>query len=291
MPRKETHNAIVTRNIEADEATTLLLRGAVYFNSPTLFEGEYPLPAFPCFPFASAPNGAGFFFVPKVGDEIEVEVFVDDPNNPDDTTDAELPEPRWVCMIYSDAADIAEEFKVNYPFRMGWKTNSGHILLFDDKEGKELVKMAHKIGTFFEWTKDGDWLEKIVRNKVIDIVKNLTVTIGGDETETVEGKSVKTVTGLFTVTADGAITLNTKAAMNLLSDAAAKLAGKAGTNIGDASSPTVVDGAIFQVNAPISQIGGATPVARLGDQAVGTGNAGAPVMSTIIQGSPTVGVG
>ena len=56
MGIKEVHRAIVVRNEDDDEG--LNLRGAVFFEAKTLFDGEYPLPAMPCFPFASA-NGAG----------------------------------------------------------------------------------------------------------------------------------------------------------------------------------------------------------------------------------------
>ena len=103
MAKKEIHNAIVTRNTDLDLGVAL--RGGVFFNAPTLFDGEYPEPAMPCFPFAST-KGAGLFFIPQVGDEIEVEILVDDGTF--DTSDVEVPEPRWRCMIYSAAADIAE---------------------------------------------------------------------------------------------------------------------------------------------------------------------------------------
>jgi len=136
MSVKQTHNAIVTRNTDPDLGVGL--RGGVFFEAPTIFDGEYPLPALPCYPYASA-NGAGFFFVPKVGDEIEIEIEMDDGSF--DTTDVELPEPRWRCMVYSTSADIAEEFKKNYTKRMGWKTNSGHILMFDDTEGEERFEL------------------------------------------------------------------------------------------------------------------------------------------------------
>ena len=286
MGRKEVHNAIVTRNIDSNEGTKL--RGAVFFEAKSLFDGEYPLPALPCFPFASA-KGAGFFVVPKVGDEIEVEIDIDD---------VTVPEPRWRCMIYSDAADIDPIFKTNYPWRMGWKTNSGHYLMFDDREGEEMLKLFHKLGTYLEVNKEGSWLEHIVKDKIINIVKNLSVTVGGNETENVTGDSVKTVTGLFTVNAQGKITLNTQAAMDLLAEAALKIAGKGGTTVGDSSSATTVEGSAMEVNAPSTifnsstvQAGGGTPVARLGDQCIGTGNLGAPVVSTIIQGSAVLGAG
>lgn len=185
MSTKEIHNAIVVRNTDDDEG--LKLRGAVFFNAPTLFSGEFPEPAFPCFPFASS-NGAGMFYVPKVDDEIEIEIEVDD--GTDDTTDIELPEPRYRCMIYSDEADIDAIFKVNYPFRMGWKSNSGHYLLFDDSKGNELVKLFHTIGTFIEMDKDGNYIENVIKDK--------TSTVGGNITEIVEGDITKLIAGDLT---------------------------------------------------------------------------------------------
>lgn len=189
MARVEVHNAIVTRNL--DPALGASLRGAVYFNAPTLFEGEFPLPASPCFPFASD-KGAGIFFVPQVGDEIEVEILADDGTF--DTSDVELPEPRWRCMLYSDAAEIAEEFQSNYTKTMGWKTNSGHILLFDDSEGEEFLRLAHKIGTILEIDKEGSWLETIVKNKISEITENFTINVGKDLTITVTENKTVTVT-------------------------------------------------------------------------------------------------
>lgn len=198
MAKKEIHNAIVTRNTDIDLGVAL--RGGVFFNAPTLFDGEYPDPAFPCFPFASV-KGAGLFFVPQVGDEIEVEILVDDGTS--DTSDVEVPEPRWRCMVYSSSADIAEEFKKNYTRRMGWKSNSGHLFLFDDKEGEELVQLSHKIGTILQWDKDGNWIEKIIKDKVSEVAGKYIQTVGGDYTETVSGKKVINVTGNVEVNTQG----------------------------------------------------------------------------------------
>lgn len=155
MAHKEIHNAIVTRNTDPDLG--LKLRGAIYFNAPTLYDGEFPLPAYPCFPFASD-RGAGMFWVPKVNDEIEVEVLADDGS--DDTSDIELPEPRYRCMVYSDVADIDDIFKINYPYRMGWKTNSGHYLLFDDFENKQFISLVTGKGHQFVLSDEKD-LERI----------------------------------------------------------------------------------------------------------------------------------
>lgn len=152
---KQIHNAIVTRNTDQDQG--LKLRGAIYFEAPTLFDGEFPLPAVPCFPFASD-GGAGMFWVPQVGDEIEVEIEADDGS--DDTVDVEIPEPRYRCMVYSDVADIDDIFKVNYTRRSGWKTNSGHYLLFDDTDDKQFLSLVTGKGHQFIMSDEKD-LEKI----------------------------------------------------------------------------------------------------------------------------------
>lgn len=186
MSRTEKHNAIVTRNVpnESDDVTNL--RGGVFFEAPTLFEGEYPEAAFPCFPFASN-NGAGMFWVPKPGDEIEVWLLVEDENNPFDTSDIEVPEPRYICMIYNDVNEVDEEFLFNYPNRMGWKTNSGHIILFDDGEGVELFRMAHALGQFIEMNAGGQIKQKSLKDFITDVGKDEIKTVRRNQDQTVLG--------------------------------------------------------------------------------------------------------
>jgi hypothetical protein len=70
--------------------------------------------------------------------------------------------------------------------------------------------------------------------------------------------------------------------MMVSSDAKATFKGTAGTDVGTSAAPTKVDGATVML------AGGAKPVATLGCKAIGVGNLGAPVVSTIIQGSPKV---
>lgn len=72
----------------------------------------------------------------------------------------------------------------------------------------------------------------------------------------------------------GLITINTSGT--------AKFTGEGGTEVGAASSATQVKG------STVALAGGGAPVARLGDQAIGIGNMGAPVVSNITQGSPKV---
>lgn len=255
MARLETHNAIVTRN--TDESLGAALRGAVFFEAPSLFDGEYPHPALPCFPFASA-VGAGMFFVPKVGDEIEVVIRVDDPSRPHDTEDAELPEPRWVCMIYSDIAEIFSEFQKNYPFRMGWVSNSGHQLIFDDMDGEELVRLAHTVGTFIEMDRTGDYTESVQRNKIsnifgdkiAEIQKTKRELIGGnheveirkDKTELIKGNYTLEILGEYILRHQGNQTFEINELIQTLGSLDQTIRGARSVKV-DGGNSTIVGGA------------------------------------------------
>lgn len=223
--KKEYHIGIVTRNIEKasgitnPETTSTVsaqtLRGAVYFASDTLFDGEYPEPADPSFGYASN-NGAGFFWVPRVGDSLLIEIDVSLDN----------PQPRYICSWYNNDNDIHPEFITNYPRRLGWATNCGHILVFDDTENEEFIMFSHMTSTRFEWDYSGDWYEDIVRNKIImirnsldesiqrdsrsEILGSRSVLIRNDETVEVTGNSSKKIGGDYTLEIDGVYRLKYK---------------------------------------------------------------------------------
>lgn len=276
--RTEKHFAIVTRVEDPDLKEAL--RGAVFFKSDTLTgTTEYPEPAEPSFPLAGA-KGEGFFWVPQVGDQIEVEINAEDENA----------NPKYTRMLYSSEDEIAPEFKENYPFRMGWKTRAGHILLFDNKAEMEMVKFAHKIGTGFTWDKDG--------NEIKNIVKNLLETIKGEVKREITGQvmevfkaEVKREYGAkvsekykndLVQDIQGGLTVKSKKDLMFDANGKATIKGKGGTDVGSGASATNVMGS--QVNLG----GGGLPVAKVGSQCIGVGNAGAPVVSNIVDGSATV---
>jgi hypothetical protein len=87
------------------------------------------------------------------------------------------------------------------------------------------------------------------------------------------GMSMKSV-DKFDIEATGDATIK--------SDAKVTVEGTGGTDLGSAASVTNVNGQI------VNLAGGGVPVARVGDQAIGVGNAGAPVVSFIVSGSPLV---
>jgi hypothetical protein len=107
---------------------------------------EYPKWAEPAFPFVSK-NSAVFFFVPDVEMPVEIEF------------DPEEEIPRYRAGVITNENPLDDKFKKNYPHRRGINTPSGHILIFDDK--------------------DGDWLEEIVRDKVVKIMRDWLVEVIG----------------------------------------------------------------------------------------------------------------
>lgn len=274
----EKHFAIVTRVEDPDLKTAL--RGAVFFKSDTLTgKSEYPEPAEPSFPLAGG-KGEGFFWVPQVGDQIEIEINKEDENA----------NPKYTRMLYSSEDDIPDEFKENYPFRMGWRTRVGHILLFDNKAEMEMVKFAHKIGTGFEWDKDGNEIKTIVKNLVESIKGEVTREIKGQVSEMFKAEVKRTYGAKVSETykndlvqdIQGGLTTKSKKDLMLEANGKGTFKGKGGTDVGSAAGPTNVLGS--QVNLG----GGGLPVAKVGSQVIGVGNLGAPVVSNIVDGSATV---
>lgn len=221
----EKHFGIVTRNV--DDRIGAQGRGLVFFKSDTLSgDAEFGEPAEPSFPLAGQ-NQEGFFWVPQVGDQIEIEV-----NRAD-----EHMVPRYTRMLYSSEDDIAEEFKVNYPNRMGWKTRRGHIFFFDNTppEGGEdegldklLVKLAHTIGTGFEWHKNGDEIKTIIRDLKETIQRNVIREVVGTVTETLKAEVTREITGKLTET--------------IKNDVQRKIQGNITQNIGGDSTDSVGGG-------------------------------------------------
>ena len=311
---KQYHYAIVSRVPEDAE-----LRGAIFIKSDTLTNGsEWPDAIEPSFPHAGA-GGEGFFWVPRVGDQIEIEIDLAD----------EHPVPKYTRMMYSDEDDIADEFKENYPFRMGWRSREGHIFYFDNKEDALAVKLAHTIGTGFEWDKDGNEIKKVIgdlretiEKKVIREVKDQVTemfkaeikrtmdakvqeTYKKDLIQEIQGALKQTIKKEFKLEATKDINMETMAKMNLkatqdfavealkimltsqstldiLATAALTIAGTASTTVGSASGATDVLGSI------VNLAGGGLPVALVTSQTIGQGNLGAPVVSLNVQGATKV---
>lgn len=94
-----------------------------------------------------AGDGTGIFWPPE--DSEFVFVFFDngDPTKP----------MAYVGGWYA-RDEVPEEFdpdEEGHPKKRGFKTPGGHVILLDDTDGKEIIRIRHKDGTVVEWTDDG----------------------------------------------------------------------------------------------------------------------------------------
>lgn len=106
-------------------------------------------------------------------------------------------------------------------------------------------------------------------------------TSGGMNMKSIDKMTLQ-ATGDATLKSDAKVTVQGASGVDVKSDASVKVSGTGGTEVGSGSSATQVQG------QTVALAGGGLGVARLGDQVMGIGNLGAPVISTIIQGSPKV---
>lgn len=104
---------------------------------------EYPEWMDPIWP------GGQWICIPEPGDTVECVL----PEGEDQIEFAS--EVRYRGVLFDASNPVPDEFKTNYPYRRGWKTNAGHILIIDDKQGSEEITLKHKDGHLVSLTNAG----------------------------------------------------------------------------------------------------------------------------------------
>lgn len=249
-------------------------------------------------------NSPGMFSVPSVKDIVFVTCESGDPEYAY----------AWGNITKGIKAkpDIPDIFKRDVPTNRGLYSPGGHTIELDDGEAKSSAdpnynnlstthrgiritsKSGHTIAiyddpdggiesiTIIDKSQDGIIFNS--KEKKVTLVSKGQMQITADETLTITANKdilVKAVNDQevhdvqkFIVSATGD--------MQATSGANATFSGTSKTTLGDAGSPTNVDGTMIKL------AGGGPGIARLGDRSFGIGNLGAPVSSTIIQGSTKV---
>lgn len=138
---KETCSAIVSSTDDPKQLGRIRVKCETLTGDP-----DVELPRFiePCLDW-------GMFFIPDVGEEIEIEYIVSGDQDEGVPYQAFIEEPRYKWRgkrFRSDGGEaprpIDELFKQNYGKRRGFVSPGGHILLFDDTIGSEQVTLAWK---------------------------------------------------------------------------------------------------------------------------------------------------
>lgn len=142
----ERYPATVTNNEDPDKLGRVKVKSLQLMGDETV---EYPDFIDPAFDW-------GWFYVPDVGEEIEIEVVVKDDQSEGVPGQAflEQPRPRWRNKRFSSDEGEAPRppnglfTSKNYGKRRGFATPNGHVLLFDDTPGDESIILT--------WKKNGE---------------------------------------------------------------------------------------------------------------------------------------
>ena len=101
--------------------------GRLRANVPELLDEEITDWALPCMPYGGTPR-QGMFMVPEVGAQVWIEFEAGD-----------ISHPIWVGTFWKKAWDQEPTIRMI-------QTKSGHVLRFDDEEGKEDIRFLHSAG-------------------------------------------------------------------------------------------------------------------------------------------------
>lgn len=154
------HRAIVTQNEDPEKIGRIIVKCQTLIS----FEEELPFwiePA-PVFVTKESPGngrgGGGFFFVPEIGSEVELDV-LDNTSSDQQAGESFLqtPDIRYIAPPFSTTQNIPGEFTDGYPKRCGIKTSAGHVILFDNTDGKEeldIIASFSNAQTVFRMVKD-----------------------------------------------------------------------------------------------------------------------------------------
>ncbi len=99
--------------------------------------------ALPCLPFGGA-AGHGFFAVPEVGAQVWAEF-----------EEGDIHRPVWVGTFWQQEQDVPEGAGISPPTTRLFRTPSGHVLQFDDKQDEEQIRLRHPKEATVVIDKDG----------------------------------------------------------------------------------------------------------------------------------------
>jgi phage baseplate assembly protein gpV len=106
-------------------------RGRLRLVIPSVFADQPTDWALPCMPYGGRP-GEGMFMVP----ENEAQVWVE-------FEEGDIHKPLWVGTFWQQESDVPKDAAKKEPTTRLLQTKSGHILQFDDAEGKERFRLHH----------------------------------------------------------------------------------------------------------------------------------------------------
>lgn len=248
-------------------------------------------------------NSPGMFSVPSIKDVVFITC---------ESGEAEHSY-AWGNITKGDKAkpDLPDRFKRTVPTNRGLYTPGGNFIELDDGEAKpgadpkasnlstkkrgiRISRNGYEISinddpdngveniTIVD--KAGDGIVFNSKDKKVNVISKGTLSISADDSLDIKSNKNIQISSENDLTAVNAktILLESSTATEIHASTQVKVSGDSGSEFGSAGSVTEVKG------QQVKLAGGGVGVARLGDRAFGIGNMGAPVSSTIIQGSTKV---
>jgi hypothetical protein len=129
------------RAFVADTADPLAL-GRLRLTVPSVLGDDTSDWALPCVPYGGGAD-FGFLMIPPVGAQVLAEFMEGDPSSP-----------LWTGAFWRQAAELPSE-SGGKPEVKVIKTESGHVLIFDDTSGAEVVTLTSKGGASFVMDQEG----------------------------------------------------------------------------------------------------------------------------------------
>ncbi len=118
-------------------------RGRLKLRIPSVLGVEESDWALPCLPFGGLAD-QGFFTVPQADSQVWVEF-----------EEGDVQRPIWTGTFWQQEADVPAEAALQEPTTRLLKTPSGHILQFDDEDGKERLSLHHQSGSEISFDEKG----------------------------------------------------------------------------------------------------------------------------------------
>ena len=121
-------------------------RGRCTLTIPSVLGDTVSEWALPCFAYGGG-QGFGVIAVPPVGSQVVAEFM-----------EGDISTPLWTGAFWRTSGDVPEEFTANTaPTAKVMKTESGHVLVFEDKEGEETVTLKSAAEAVLEMDHEGSF--------------------------------------------------------------------------------------------------------------------------------------
>lgn len=130
------YRGFVTANDDPEQRARVKLRVPALLGDA---ETDWALPCLPC----GGLTNQGLFCVPEVGAQLWVEF-----------EGGNLDFPIWTGTFWQQSGEVPEEVQAP-PTTKVWRTPAGHVLLLEDKDGEECVKLLHADGAVLDLDAEG----------------------------------------------------------------------------------------------------------------------------------------